>query len=105
VVVEVQRWEGDPPDPAEVESRLRADGLSPRWWSNAPGDTYDRHDHPYHKVLFCLWGGIVFHTDEGDVELHPGYRLDLAPGTGHAATVGPDGVACVEAARPAGAEG
>jgi len=41
----------------------------------------------------------VFHTDEGDLELRPGDRLDLEPGTRHAATVGPDGVECVEASR------
>jgi hypothetical protein len=29
----------------------------------------------------------------------PGDRLDLAPGTAHAATVGQGGVTCVEAAR------
>lgn len=75
------------------------EGLSPSWWGNAPGDTYGRHDHPYHKVLFCLEGSIVFHTVGGDVELGPGDRLDLEPGTVHAATVGPGGVTCVEAAR------
>ena len=69
----------------------------PRFWGNGPGDRYGRHDHGFHKVLFCLAGSIVFHTDEGDVELRPGDRLDLEAGTGHAATVGPDGCECVEA--------
>jgi cupin superfamily acireductone dioxygenase involved in methionine salvage len=50
-------------------------------------------------VLFCLRGSIVFHTPEGDVEMGPGDRLDLGPGTEHAATVGPNGVECVEASR------
>ncbi len=50
-------------------------------------------------MLFCLDGSIVFHTDDGDVELLPGDRLDLEPGTGHAATVGPEGCECVEASR------
>ena len=72
---------------------------APRFWGNAPGDTYGRHDHGYHKVLFCLSGSIVFHTDDGDVELLPGDRLDLDPGTGHAASVGADGCECVEASR------
>lgn len=87
------------PDRGSLDARFRAEGLAPRWWGNAPGDTYARHDHPYHKVLFCAAGSIVFHTPEGDVELHPGDRLDLDPGTEHAATVGPDGVTCVEGAR------
>lgn len=86
----------------DLEARLAAEGLGPpRWWSNAPGDRYGRHDHPYHKVLYCAEGSIVFHLPDGDVALRPGERLDVAPGTEHAATVGPNGVACVEASRPA----
>jgi hypothetical protein len=85
------------------EEALRAfaeEGCSaPRPWGNAPGDPYGRHAHAYHKVLFCLGGSIVFHTADGDVELRTGDRLDLEPGTEHAATVGPDGVECIEASR------
>jgi uncharacterized protein YjlB len=72
---------------------------SPRSWSNGPGDRYGRHSHDAHKVLFCLEGSIVFHTDDGDLELTAGDRLDLPPGTAHAATVGPSGCACIEAYR------
>jgi mannose-6-phosphate isomerase-like protein (cupin superfamily) len=72
---------------------------SPRFWSNEPGDRYGRHEHGYHKVLFCLAGSIVFHTDDGDVTLETGDRLDLPPATPHAATVGPAGCRCVEATR------
>lgn len=71
----------------------------PRWWGNAPGDTYGWHSHRYHKVLYCARGSITFHTKEGDFELGPGDRLDIDPGTEHAATVGAEGVECVEAAR------
>jgi AraC-like ligand binding domain len=79
---------------------LEAAGCSPpRFWANGPGDRYGRHDHSFHKVLFCLEGSIVFHTDDGDVELTAGDRLDLEPGTSHGATVGPDGCACVEASQ------
>ena len=69
------------------------------FWGNGPGDRYGRHEHGFHKVLFCLAWSIVFHTDDGDVELRPGDRLDLDPGTAHAATVGPEGCECVEASR------
>lgn len=72
---------------------------TPRPWSNAPGDAYGRHEHPYQKVLFCLDGSITFHLDEGDVELVAGDRLDLEPGTAHAATVGRNGCSCIEASR------
>lgn len=79
---------------------IREEGLQPRRWGNAPGDTYDWHSHGYHKVLYCLRGSIVFHLrDQEDVELAPGDRLDVEPGTDHAATVGPQGVECVEAPR------
>ena len=33
------------------------------------------------------------------LELEAGDRLEVEPGTEHAATVGPDGVKCMEAAR------
>lgn len=76
-----------------------AEGLSPHSWSNGPGFTYGAHEHPYHKVLVCAEGSITFHLADGDVELFPGDRLDLPPWTRHAATVGPAGVTCWEAAR------
>ena len=41
----------------------------------------------------------MFHTRDGDVELHAGDRLDLPPGTEHSATVGPSGCQCMEASR------
>ena len=43
----------------------------------------------------------MFHLEQEDVELRAGDRLDIEPGTEHAATVGPDGVRCVEAPRKA----
>ena len=77
-----------------------AEGCSaPRDWGNGPGDTYGRHVHPHHKVLFCLDGSITFHLPDGDVDLAAGDRLDLEPGTEHAATVGPRGCSCIEAGR------
>lgn len=85
---------------AIIEAFAR-EGLSPHGWSNAPGDVYGAHSHPYHKVLFCLRGSITFRiVDDGrKVELFAGDRLDIEPGTAHAAIVGADGVACIEAAR------
>ena len=84
----------------ESLAAFAAEGCSaPRPWGNGPGDTYRVHSHGYHKVLFCLEGSITFHTREGDVTLEAGDRLDLEPGTEHAATVGRDGCSCVEASR------
>jgi quercetin dioxygenase-like cupin family protein len=80
---------------------FREEGSSaPRPWGNAAGETYPWHSHGYHKVLFCLRGSITFHLrEDDDVTLAEGDRLDLEPGTEHAATVGPDGCSCVEASR------
>ena len=73
------------------------EGLSPYTWSNGPHDQYSAHEHSYLKVLYCLEGGIVFNVEGEDVELRPGDRLELEPGTTHSADVGPDGVVCMEA--------
>ncbi len=93
--------EGAAPGRDELDTWFRERGLDPRWWGNAPGDEYGRHSHPYHKTLICAEGGITFHTANGDIELGPGDRLDIEPGTEHSATVGPEGVTCVEAPRRA----
>ena len=82
----------------ELDRLVREESSDVRWWSNGPGDRYDWHGHDYRKVLYCSEGSIVFHLRDGDVELGPGDRLKIDPGTEHAATVGPDGVTCVEAA-------
>lgn len=76
-----------------------AEGLTPSRWTNGAGFRYGEHRHPYHKVLVCAAGSITFHLAEKDVTLVSGDRLDLPAGTRHAATVGPDGVTCWEAAR------
>jgi quercetin dioxygenase-like cupin family protein len=92
--------EGEPPTDWQLEARLQQEGLTEiRWWSNQPGARYERHDHPFHKVLYCAAGSITFHVDKGDLELAPGDRLDVEPGTPHEATVGTEGVRCVEAPR------
>lgn len=85
--------------PEAIEERLASEGLDVHWWGNAPGDSYAPHHHGYHKVLFCEQGSIVFHAGGRDYELRPGDRLDIAPGTEHAATVGPEGVRCAEGHR------
>ena len=90
--------------PSEIEERLRAEGLLASSWGNVPGERYGAHSHDYDKVLVATRGSIVFHlTDVGrDVELRAGERLDLPAGTRHAATVGEEGVSCLEAHLAAG---
>lgn len=90
-----------PPTEQALDALLRNEGLSPRWWSNGPGDRYAPHSHAYHKVLYCARGAIrfVISPDGQRFDLAPGDRLDLPPGVVHAAVVGPEGVTCVEAPR------
>jgi hypothetical protein len=41
---------------------------------------------------------VAARISKADFALHPGDRLEVDPGTEHAATVGDDGVLCLEAA-------
>lgn len=96
-------WRLTPGDASGGDARRSFDDAgcgAARSWSNGPGDRYGVHTHDRSKVLVCLEGSIVFHTDDGDVALTAGDRLDLTAGTPHAATVGPEGCACIEAWGP-----
>lgn len=86
------------PSEQEIEEKFRAEGLSPSRWSNGPSDRYGAHSHPYHKILYCVRGSIIFNVGK-DVPLSGGDRLEIPPGTTHSAVVGPEGVTCMEAAR------
>lgn len=90
---------GDQLTRAGIEARFGEEGLSPTGWGNGPDEGYGWHSHGHHKVLYCVTGSIVFHTRTGNVELQAGDRLDIPPGTEHAATVGPSGCQCLEAYR------
>ncbi len=89
---------------ARLTERLWAEGWRPSPWSNAPGDQYRAHEHPYDKVLVVTAGSIRFGLpDDGSaVDLAVGDRLDLPAGTSHDALVGDGGVTCLEAHAPAG---
>ena len=75
------------------------EGLTPYSWSNGPHDIYAAHSHSYNKVICVVEGSIVFGLPEENckVTLNPGDRLDLPAGTVHDATVGAQGVVCLEA--------
>lgn len=89
--------------PAELDARLRAEGLSAASWSNGPGDRYGAHDHGYDKVIVVAAGSIEFGLAAGQsIELAQGDRLELPAGTRHDARVGSGGVTCLEAHAPAG---
>lgn len=98
----LRRWEGDPPSLTDIEKLFADEDLSPSRWSNGPGDRYGEHSHSYFKVLYCARGSITFVSGGEEIELHPGDRLDIPPGTPHAAVVGPQGVTCLEAGYSSG---
>ena len=96
----VTRWPDEvPPTSKLLETKMQEEGLTPRWWSNGPGEVYAAHEHGYHKVLYCAKGSIMFATSAAEYELTPGDRLDVPAGTAHSAVVGDNGVKCVEAER------
>ena len=94
----------------QLETRIREflakQGLEPTRWTSAASTIYERHEHPYGKILFVVEGSITFtvHLRDGKrqaVVMKAGDRLDLPPGTPHSAVVGREGVACLEAQRTA----
>ena len=99
VATKIEKSMIESPGRNAIEAKFREEGLAAHTWGNEPGYEYEWHSHGYHKVLYCVSGSIVFHTEEGDFDLGPGDRLDVESGTGHSATVGQDGVQCMEAAR------
>jgi quercetin dioxygenase-like cupin family protein len=85
-------------DESGIRRRLETEATSCYSWSNGPGTVYGSHRHAYRKVLYCLEGSIRFElpADGRSIELGPGERLELPPGTPHSAVVGPAGVTCIE---------
>lgn len=83
----------------QLTARLASEGLSAHAWGNGPGDRYGVHAHGFDKVLVAAAGSIVFSLSGagGSVTLREGDRLELPAGTEHGATVGPEGVTCLEA--------
>jgi uncharacterized cupin superfamily protein len=81
---------------ADLMARLRGEADGCYAWSNGPGDTYAEHTHSYEKVLYCVDGSITFSLRDREIELEPGDRMVLPPGTVHGALVGPRGCTCIE---------
>lgn len=102
--VTVVRREGLPLTREQAEEKLASEGLDAEAWQNGPDYRYISHAHPYTKVIYCIVGSIIFHPEDDagvvhNVLLEPGDRLEIRKGIPHAATVGPNGVICVEAER------
>ncbi len=85
----------------ELMTRLKTEASGCYSWSNGPGDRYAAHSHNYEKVLYCVDGSITFLL-EGEarrMELRPGDRIVLPPGTVQSAVVGASGCTCIERHR------
>ena len=95
-------WRGRADD---LEAGCAAEGLDPGAWSNGPHDRYAAHDHGYDKVLVCAAGSIRFGLPGDRRRARSCARATgwtCRPGPRHDASVGPDGVTCLEAHLPAG---
>ncbi len=98
--IEVHRWSEDQlPTEAELRRLLSDEGLEPYRWSNGAGDVYGAHTHAFHKVIYVVRGSITFGLPGENVTLVTGDRLELPRDTRHEASVGPQGVVCLEAHR------
>lgn len=100
--VKVTPWAftGQPAE-SQILQMFAAEDLRPYRWSNGPHDVYSAHTHAFDKVIIVVQGSITFGLpQEGrQVDISAGDRLDLPQGTLHNATVGPEGVVCLEAHR------
>jgi uncharacterized protein YjlB len=97
--IRVTRWSAEVrPTDSALRGLMQAEGLTPSLWSNGPFETYAAHSHDYDKAIYVVSGSITFGLPSaGDaVELKAGDRLDLPAGTVHDASVGEQGVTCLE---------
>lgn len=90
-------WEKTLSESAILRS-LEAEGFRASRWMNEPGYIYTAHAHEYDKVVLVMRGSITFFVPSmsEDYKLQPGDRLELPAGIAHRATVGPQGVLCLE---------
>jgi quercetin dioxygenase-like cupin family protein len=81
---------------------LTREGYSCHTWSNDPGFWYPVHDHPYQKAIIVLQGFITFYLPARKEEklLKAGDRLNIPARTTHSASVGAEGVTCLEGQKP-----
>jgi len=87
------------PIEADIIGELEEQDLKVYHWSSLPDSVFAGHTHGYHKVLYVLEGNIKFEfpARRESLTLKAGDRLDLPSGIRHSATVGVDGVKCLEA--------
>ncbi len=71
-------------DVEQIKNTLKKEGYSDIFtWCDGAGSFYDWHTHPYREVRWVYEGEIVIGTEEGEIVLKAGDRLDLPPKTKH----------------------
>jgi len=104
--LERRPWVGiEPPAEPELRRLLEAEGFRVLRWSDAPGATYEPHDHPHDESIWVVAGEIVFGVSGRDLALGPGDRLMLPRGTEHTARIGAGGATYLIGERPSGIRG
>lgn len=71
-------------NPEEIKKILEKEGYFNIFsWCDGAGSFYDWHTHPYEEVRWVYEGEVIMGTEEGEVILKAGDRLDLPAGTRH----------------------
>ena len=81
----VKRWDPEqgPLQLSALRRELQREGLNTAWWSEVPGVRVEEHEHPFPESRWVLSGYLRVYVGDEIVELGPGERLDLPPGTKH----------------------
>lgn len=98
--IDIIRWPHKHPLPeSEIIAFFEGRKLRPKRWSRSSGEDFAVHTHSYNKILFCVQGGITITLPDlkEQITLNPGDRFVLPSNILHSATVGAEGVSCIEA--------
>ena len=92
-------WEEDiNPTEENIRQILKSEGYSVFKWSNDPNDYFSPHSHDYLQIFYVIEGSLTIRSVDDDItyEVNPGDRVEVRPGLIHEATIGPNGVVCLE---------
>jgi len=68
----------------KIIKKLESEGFDNIFvWCDNPGTFYDWHTHQYQEVRWVYKGEIIMGTEDGEVILTEGDRLDLPANTKH----------------------
>lgn len=81
----VKRWDegAGPLQLSTLRAALQQEGMTTAWWSEVPGTNVPQHEHPFPESRWVLSGFLRVYVGDEIVDLGPGDRLDLPPGTKH----------------------